>query len=402
MKPVQIIQNGDFSDGLAGWSVWNATTSISNSIVTVTKGSSTSGGGRLTPTIASINTSHIYYFKCVCRYGTTSSRFGFFNSSGSAIADKSVTVSNTNFVDADIRVSPSSETNTIRLYTGITTTKAGLYSEFKSIFCIDLTATFGAGNEPTIEGCREIFTEDYYEYNLSNIVYGRTANDLLLQRRIMMKDVNLPANYITDGLELWLDGINKGGTERHWIDRISGADFIGNPSVAPTALIDCWEFNGSQNFYDNTYLSPLFTSGTIEIVFSVSSLATAQALYTPKQSSSSRLAFYINESSRIFISSGNTTSRRTYSTNITANTIVSVSASTDRGYVNGSALTSAANSYIAGTTSYNYIGKRRSQGSSSGNNFFTGKIYSIRLYSKKLSAEEVAHNYEVDRKRFRF
>lgn len=29
---------------------------------------------------------------------------------------------------------------------------------------IDLTETFGIGNEPNLNACRSIFTKDYYEY----------------------------------------------------------------------------------------------------------------------------------------------------------------------------------------------------------------------------------------------
>lgn len=41
----------------------------------------------------------------------------------------------------------------------------GDYGELRNVNIIDLTATFGAGNEPTLEECRRIFTKDYYPYN---------------------------------------------------------------------------------------------------------------------------------------------------------------------------------------------------------------------------------------------
>lgn len=36
--------------------------------------------------------------------------------------------------------------------------------------CFDLTQMFGAGNEPSIEECKQIFTEDYYPYNEGELV----------------------------------------------------------------------------------------------------------------------------------------------------------------------------------------------------------------------------------------
>nr|DAO84604.1 MAG TPA: tail fiber protein [Bacteriophage sp.] len=40
----------------------------------------------------------------------------------------------------------------------------------KSVRLIDLTQMFGAGNEPTLEQCREIFVNDYYPYNAGTLV----------------------------------------------------------------------------------------------------------------------------------------------------------------------------------------------------------------------------------------
>ena len=39
----------------------------------------------------------------------------------------------------------------------------------KSVRLIDLTQMFGAGNEPTLEQCREIFANDYYPYNAGTL-----------------------------------------------------------------------------------------------------------------------------------------------------------------------------------------------------------------------------------------
>lgn len=47
---------------------------------------------------------------------------------------------------------------------------SGATISFKNMQCIDLTQMFGAGNEPTLEQCREIFANDYYPYNAGTLV----------------------------------------------------------------------------------------------------------------------------------------------------------------------------------------------------------------------------------------
>ena len=41
---------------------------------------------------------------------------------------------------------------------------------YKTARLVDLTKMFGAGNEPTLEQCREIFANDYYPYNAGTLV----------------------------------------------------------------------------------------------------------------------------------------------------------------------------------------------------------------------------------------
>lgn len=46
----------------------------------------------------------------------------------------------------------------------------GATNSCKDLQLIDLTQMFGAGNEPTLEQCREIFANDYYPYNAGTLV----------------------------------------------------------------------------------------------------------------------------------------------------------------------------------------------------------------------------------------
>lgn len=47
---------------------------------------------------------------------------------------------------------------------------SGATISFKNMQIVDLTQMFGAGNEPTLEQCREIFANEYYPYNAGTLV----------------------------------------------------------------------------------------------------------------------------------------------------------------------------------------------------------------------------------------
>lgn len=63
-----------------------------------------------------------------------------------------------------------------RLSTGVrassmdTNAISGATISFKNMQIVDLTQMFGAGNEPTLEQCREIFANEYYPYNAGTLV----------------------------------------------------------------------------------------------------------------------------------------------------------------------------------------------------------------------------------------
>lgn len=75
----------------------------------------------------------------------------------------------------------------------------------KSVRLIDLTQMFGAGNEPTLEQCREIFVNDYYPYNTGTLVSADVTDvqvgDKLIQlpNSISLKS----AGSVCDSLEFY-------------------------------------------------------------------------------------------------------------------------------------------------------------------------------------------------------
>lgn len=78
--------------------------------------------------------------------------------------------------------------------------------------------------------------------------------------------------------------------------------------------------------------------------------------------------------------------------------LASVSLSADRSLGNGYAMTQGSNSYIGESNGKPaYVGVLNGTGT-----YYTGKIYCIRIYNRKLTEEEVLANYAVDCQRFGF
>lgn len=111
-----------------------------------------------------VTTGHIYYIKGMLDNGSSSTyrnKLGYINNSG--VWSKELL-----FTDAQTRLSiDSSDIANIVIFVyinnGITLNKTIIPQFF------DLTKMFGAGNEPTLEECKNIFSADYYPYDAGTI-----------------------------------------------------------------------------------------------------------------------------------------------------------------------------------------------------------------------------------------
>lgn len=113
-------------------------------------------------------------------------------------------------------------------------------------------------------------------------------NELMHRRRAMMlSKAEAPAEYVQDGLVLWLDGINKGNTPDVWTDLISGYEYNAINGVEFNS--DNVKLNGINQYFQNTSFNcPSLKSATIEVVCSASSLSAinnAQVLFSSKNNS---------------------------------------------------------------------------------------------------------------------
>lgn len=197
------------------------------------------------------------------------------------------------------------------------------------------------------------------------------------------------SNYVQSGLILHLDAKVVGNTSNAWTSLVGDYVFTNYGAVFNE---DHVYFDGVDDYLSNTsFVPPSSGTGTIEIVYEADSEkygSTAMTLFAGKTSSG--LCYYLSSVANVYWSIG-ATQRMTPRT---TSALASVSISNARKYENGTVITNTSSNFLGGLASTNYIGKR-----SSGNPF-KGKIFSIRIYNRQLTEEEVFQNLAEDNTRF--
>jgi hypothetical protein len=169
IQPIQIVTNGDFSEGLTGWTKYSGCgASVQSEGIRVTKNSGSMGAMLYQSPATTISSSSKYYQKVIMRKGTAEVNAGFCKSDMGVGNNTQMNSESTTWDTLDQITSPTGSANKIVLRCGSSATSSGMYGDYKSFMIIDLTATFGAGNEPTtVEECRELFPNDYYPTKIS-------------------------------------------------------------------------------------------------------------------------------------------------------------------------------------------------------------------------------------------
>lgn len=215
-----------------------------------------------------------------------------------------------------------------------------------------------------------------------------------IRHRLLMQSAPAPSGgYVTDGLILWLDGIDKGNTSGAWTDKVNGDVFTAYNGV--TFGTDYVQLDKSQSQYlDNSSFTsvPSTSDGTIEIVISEYSENATQIVFLPTSSGKLAFGIYSSGQDRIIWSSGG--NKLTVNITEKSNAEKTFSISDDRQFINGTQGTTNSNNAWSSLGSVNYIGRRQS------GNYFNGKIHSIRIYNRKLTEAEVLQNQRYDNARF--
>ena len=166
--PIQIVQNGNFADGLNDWTVDTYCTAATQSVgIKLTKKKSTTRGAILYQSPSGLSKNSKYYQKVVMKKGSDTACAGFCTSSFTVSSNVQMFSDVTADWDTlDQITSPTGSANKICLRVGSSSSATGVNAYFKSFMVIDLTAMYGAGNEPSLSECRTLFPNDYYPYNV--------------------------------------------------------------------------------------------------------------------------------------------------------------------------------------------------------------------------------------------
>ena len=164
----QLIPNGDFSNGTSNWSIHDSSIeiiSVSNGELTLQKvGGSYGGMCRVNP--FTVDSTHVYYLKATLKSNDgTQAFFGFCTSSWTVGSNIQYNTTSLNYETISFTASPAANSAYLILRIGAGSSSAGVSLTCKNFMCIDLTAMFGAGNEPTKEECDLIFVDNYYTYD---------------------------------------------------------------------------------------------------------------------------------------------------------------------------------------------------------------------------------------------
>lgn len=217
--------------------------------------------------------------------------------------------------------------------------------------------------------------------------------------KIGLGSANLPGyvrdtapDYINDGLVFWLDGIDKGGTHGKWVDLIGGVEFQNHGA---TAIGKGWRFDKSaddqpQYLDSETRLNYPVATHSVEVCFRYGEWE-ASALLFATNIEGSIAAGYIKGG---LFSFRHGDPRGSFVFAPDKEMAVSISAAANNGIANGAPL-QFTDIQTWDAASYPHIGWR-----GYGSSVFIGEIYSIRVYNRLLSAEEMRHNQKVDARRF--
>ena len=210
---------------------------------------------------------------------------------------------------------------------------------------------------------------------------------------------NVTIPYITDGLIFFVDGKNRGRAAGKVTDLIGGMEFnIKNVTFDSDGGM---VFNGSA-YLDTAagYTLPANGDFTVEICFRPQSTA-AQYLFGTGDNDRQDRPMVVMLSTRMLTASSRSTSGGiAYSFAPVVNQAYIVSSNHSGGLINGQAATSTTPDYYTpGVTNRTTIGARHNAASTY-RTYFTGTIYSVRVYSRRLTTAEMLFNQEIDNDRF--
>lgn len=196
--------------------------------------------------------------------------------------------------------------------------------------------------------------------------------------------------YVADGLVLHLDGILKGHNSLKWRSLVGRTSFALNSSA--TAEQNAVSFDGSGGISPDNPVPADFSSSTIELCAQFLESQTYAHIYTSHNTPTELSLMKKNNGFNFKLQTGNNSWDFTNANSIVTSPF-SLSICVDGGLLNGVNESQAGNEgwsaqsdYIAGSPGFPYNAKIR--------------IFSIRIYNRKLTKAEMLFNQQVDNARF--
>lgn len=220
------------------------------------------------------------------------------------------------------------------------------------------------------------------------VVENRTSDGSMIQTQY---------NPYSPGLVFWLDGKRKNnllGT-LEWVDLIGHIVFDNYSSTIPVQFHENCVYFPSQSAMVNgtTLFQYNYTTHTIEICYDKQS--TSGTMFIPQ--SNNNVAFGSTVAGNGLVKTGSSVKTLTFSSSGVHTVSVNFTDQLALDNVNNQLSWGGSNSWTIDSAGYSVIGMRPGQQ----NYPFVGKIYSIRIYDRLLTIDEMRHNQLIDIQRFK-
>lgn len=231
---------------------------------------------------------------------------------------------------------------------------------------------------------------------------------MMLRRGMMLRAADA-ADYIRDGLVLWLDGIDKGSDPAIWPDKLGEYDF---DLTDCTFTADGVVFDGNGRGSRTGNIPATIAAGTVEFCVEMDATNGTNVwggIIIPGTADSRghigadlRYDYNVTEESPAFSIANDFRTKTSKYRFFPGVRILTASATEETCYANGAAVESAYSSSYGSfapnsTSGLVTIGYRNNSGVS---HVFKGTIHAIRMYNRQLTAAEMLNNQRLDNARF--